>query len=295
MSDVDKLSDETRRQKEAEAIQSKSHKLKELRVEYVPIDRLKPNWYNPNRQSEHEFELLTKSMQEDGFTQPVVALKDGTIVDGEHRWRAAQVIGYKDIPVVFVDMSPEQMRISTLRHNRARGKEDTTLVARVIKDLAEIGAADWAKDSLMLSDQEFAAAIAESAKDPGVHATVADMLESEEAGRVSETKRSTDDYIGSTEGVKVFTKRDEVTGQEVASSLSLAASDLLRKKRVDAQAEHDEEYAAQEDEDAKISTYIFVYADEEAKIVRGALGDTPAVKAVELCKAEHERRQSAHV
>ena len=71
-------------------MKKKFNKLQTLVVEYVPTDTLFPNAYNPNRQSDREFELLMKSMEEDGFTQPVVAqAKTKQIVDGEHRWRAA--------------------------------------------------------------------------------------------------------------------------------------------------------------------------------------------------------------
>jgi hypothetical protein len=49
-------------------IQARSARLERLVIEYVPINSIKPNRYNPNRQSEHEFELLKKSMDEDGIT-----------------------------------------------------------------------------------------------------------------------------------------------------------------------------------------------------------------------------------
>ena len=45
-------------------------------------------------------------------------------------------------------------RVSTLRHNRARGSEDIQLTAQVMRDLEKLGALDWAQDTLMLSDVE---------------------------------------------------------------------------------------------------------------------------------------------
>lgn len=133
----------------------KSIALEKLEVQYVPVGDLRPNDYNPNRQSDHDFELLLRSMREDGFTQPVVALRSTkVIVDGEHRWRAGQALGYDEIPVVFVDMTPEQAKIATLRHNRARGSEDIELAASVLRDLARLGALDQAQESLMLDDEE---------------------------------------------------------------------------------------------------------------------------------------------
>ena len=49
------------------AVEKKNVKLEKLVIEYVSVDDIKPNSYNPNRQSAHDFDLLKKSMSEDGF------------------------------------------------------------------------------------------------------------------------------------------------------------------------------------------------------------------------------------
>jgi ParB-like chromosome segregation protein Spo0J len=86
-------------------VQRAAEALPTLKVEYVPIDSVFPNEYNPDRQSEHDFELLCRSVEENGFTTPIV--RDGRkIADGEHRWRAAHVLGYQEIPVVFYRLDP---------------------------------------------------------------------------------------------------------------------------------------------------------------------------------------------
>jgi ParB-like chromosome segregation protein Spo0J len=128
--------------------------LKELLVEYVSPSELKPNAYNPNRQTDDEFQMLLASMREDGFTTPILCLPDGTIVDGEHRWRAAQELGFKQVPVVKVSMGDAQRKIATMRHNRARGQDDTAAVAALMLDLEKLGALDWAQEALRLSDEE---------------------------------------------------------------------------------------------------------------------------------------------
>jgi ParB-like chromosome segregation protein Spo0J len=133
----------------------KASALQRLTIEYVPIDSIKPNAYNPNRQDEKEFKMLQESMAEDGFTQPIVVQRStNEIVDGEHRWRAARAQGHTSVPVVFVNMTADQMRISTLRHNRARGAEDQELVTQVLRDLRELGALGWAQDALQMSDED---------------------------------------------------------------------------------------------------------------------------------------------
>src|SRR5262245_4862528 len=135
-------------------VERAAQQLSTLTVEYVPADSIKPNDYNPNRQNEHEFRLLMKSIQEDGFTQPIIVGQDDVIVDGEHRWRAGKTLGMDTLPIVRVPMQGAQARIATLRHNRARGSEDLELSVEVLRDLERLGALDWAADSLDLSDKE---------------------------------------------------------------------------------------------------------------------------------------------
>ena len=55
---------------------------------------IRPNAYNPNRQSDDEFLLLCKSIVDDGFTDAIIVNKDRTIIDGEHRWTAAVVLNH---------------------------------------------------------------------------------------------------------------------------------------------------------------------------------------------------------
>lgn len=131
------------------------HKLVHAQVEYVDISTIKPNNYNPNRQSDRDFELLCRSIEEDGFTQPIIVQKETReIVDGEHRWRALQTLGKLQAPVIFVDFTPAQMMVSTLRHNRARGNENINMAADVLRELQQLGKLDMAADSLMLDDVE---------------------------------------------------------------------------------------------------------------------------------------------
>lgn len=144
----------------AKAKKGKITHLERLQVEYLAVDQLLANEYNPNRQSEHEFELLKKSITDDGMTQPVICLAQPDsngmfkIVDGEHRWRACKELGFSEIPVVKIDMSEEQRRLSTLRHNMARGTHDVELQAGVLRDLEALGVLGWAQESLQMDEIE---------------------------------------------------------------------------------------------------------------------------------------------
>jgi ParB-like chromosome segregation protein Spo0J len=136
-------------------VQKDNAVLDKLQITYVGVNDIRPNTYNPNRQSEHDFELLCKSIASDGFTQPVIVNRaSNEIVDGEHRWRACKALGFVEVPIVYTDMSAAQMKISTLRHNRARGSEDAGLVTELFRELAEMGAIDAVKEELIMDDVE---------------------------------------------------------------------------------------------------------------------------------------------
>lgn len=78
----------------------------------VPIEFLKANPRNPRRAfSDGELNELAASIRQHGVIQPIVVrpLKGSTdrfeIIAGERRWRAAQIAGLHEMPIVPVDVS----------------------------------------------------------------------------------------------------------------------------------------------------------------------------------------------
>lgn len=112
-------------------------------MKWLHRDQLRPNNYNPNAVAPPELKLLKISILEDGWTQPIVANPDMTIVDGFHRWT---VSGHKEIysltggyvPVVIItpkDAASQQM--ATIRHNRARGTHAVLRMSDIVKNMIE--------------------------------------------------------------------------------------------------------------------------------------------------------------
>lgn len=132
----------------------------------VPVEKVKPNSYNPNAVAPPEMKLLYESIREDGYTMPVVCYyskeKDiYVIVDGFHRYRV--MMEHKDIyerengmlPVSVIDKSIDRRMVSTIRHNRARGNHDVDLMSNIIRDLHEIGRSDaWISKHLGMERDE---------------------------------------------------------------------------------------------------------------------------------------------
>ncbi len=112
-----------------------------LQIEHAPVDSLRPDPANPRRISDAELEALTRSLQEFGFVQPVLAQRDGTVIAGHQRLVAARRLGYKTVPVVYVDLPLEQARLLNVALNKISGAWDEELLARLLADLSA-GAAD---------------------------------------------------------------------------------------------------------------------------------------------------------
>jgi ParB-like chromosome segregation protein Spo0J len=263
----------------------------------MPIEQVRPNLYNPNRMSDTDFTLLCRSMLEDGFTQPFTALatpEDGyhRVVDGEHRWTAAIVCSHLeangldatveqcraardrreqllpeaaarglDVPVVLVDMSYEQARISTLRMNRARGSEDIELAAELLRDLQRLGALDHAQDSLMLDDATITLLI-ENVPAP-------EVLAGEEFGEAWEPQRA----------------NNPQDSPHARTSLSDRGAETLRRQEQAIAEARTESERRQAERDHAVYRLSLIFSGDEAEIIRAVMGDRPAVVCLELCRA----------
>lgn len=132
----------------------------------VPVEKIKPNNYNPNKVAPPEMRLLYDSIKADGYTMPIVCYYDKEndeyiIVDGFHRYRI--MLDYEDIyeresglmPVSVINKPLDQRMASTIRHNRARGSHDVDLMSNIVRDLHELGRSDvWIAKHLGMDKDE---------------------------------------------------------------------------------------------------------------------------------------------
>ena len=283
------------------AVAKLATRLQQLKVEYVPAASLSPNTYNPNRQSDHEFLLLLRSIDEDGFTQPIIVHRQSRqIVDGEHRWtgmivhhyvtrggtvplasvpeeeihaaRARRLEVLREIgdalvlPVVFVDMTPEQMRIATLRHNRARGSEDVELSAQVLRDLQEMGALQWAQDSLLLDDTE-----------------IQRLLQDIPAPEVLAAEQFSTAWAPGHEDTVEAQERERVDESIMTAATRQAVERQRELERRLKEAKTEEERALARQQ-LRVYRVTLVFTGDEADIVRKVLGNRPAEALLVLCR-----------
>jgi DNA modification methylase len=110
----------------------------QIQIDQVSINELKPDPANPRRISDQELEALTRSIREFGMVDPIVARKEDKMVIGGHqRLLAARRLGYKTVPVVFVDLTVEQAHLLNIALNKISGSFDQELLARLLSDLSQ--------------------------------------------------------------------------------------------------------------------------------------------------------------
>jgi len=110
-----------------------------VEIESVDAESLHPDPANPRRIGKEELEALTRSLREFGFVQPVLARKaDSVVIGGHQRLLAARRLGWKTVPVIFLDLSVEQSRLLNLALNRISGEWDQELLACMLAELRPV-------------------------------------------------------------------------------------------------------------------------------------------------------------
>ena len=111
-----------------------------LKVEYIPIENIKPYAGNAKKHPAEQIEQIKQSIQEFGFNDPLAIWKD-EIVEGHGRVIAAKELGMDKIPVIRLDgLTDEQRRAYTLVHNKLTMNSgfDPELLAVELENLPEL-------------------------------------------------------------------------------------------------------------------------------------------------------------
>lgn len=103
------------------AIEKKSPQLSQV---MISIDEIRPNPYQPRKHFDQEkLNELAQSIHEHGIFQPIIVKKSISgyeIVAGERRFRAANIVGLKELPAIIVDFTDQQMMEIALLENIQR-------------------------------------------------------------------------------------------------------------------------------------------------------------------------------
>lgn len=132
-------------------------------VEMIPLNRLHPNSWNPNEQTDATFNALAAEIQEDGFDDPLQVcpcdceLIEGphhVIIGGEHRWKAAGTLGMTELPCTVKSWDAELQKLKTVRRNLIAGDLNDAKFTKLVNSLVDDGMDKDALPNLMGFDDE---------------------------------------------------------------------------------------------------------------------------------------------
>ena len=112
-------------------------------VTSLPVDVIKRGRYQPRRNfDEDRLRELADSISAQGMVQPIVVRpvgkKNYEIIAGERRWRAAQMAGMADVPVVIKDVDDQSAMAMGLIENIQRDDlnplEEATALHRLLNE-----------------------------------------------------------------------------------------------------------------------------------------------------------------
>lgn len=91
-----------------------------LKIEYLPIDDLKPYDRNAKEHPQKQIDQIVESIKQFGMNDPIGIWGDqNLIVEGHGRLLALKQIGATEVPTIRLDhMNDEQRRAYTLAHNK---------------------------------------------------------------------------------------------------------------------------------------------------------------------------------
>lgn len=110
-------------------------------VECLAITSLKPSLRNARTHSKAQIEQIAASIEEFGFTNPVLIDEAKTILAGHGRVEAAKLLGREDVPVVRIEhMTAEQKRAYVIADNQLalNAGWDESLLAMEFEALNEL-------------------------------------------------------------------------------------------------------------------------------------------------------------
>ena len=137
---------------------------KELKT--LMVQQLSPGIYQPRREFDQvALQELSNSIASQGIVQPIVVRNSGNekyeIIAGERRWRAAQMAGLQQVPVITCDISDESALAFGLIENIQRQDLNPLEEAFVLK---------WLIEEFKMTHEQVAKSVGRS------RATVSNML-----------------------------------------------------------------------------------------------------------------------
>lgn len=108
-----------------------------MNVELVPVDSLRYDPENARQHPKRNLDAIKGSLTNFGQLKPLIVQKDGTVLAGNGTLAAARALGWTEVKVYRVDLTPEQAKAFSLADNRTSdlAEWDEGNLAKVLAEL----------------------------------------------------------------------------------------------------------------------------------------------------------------
>lgn len=90
-----------------------------IKIEILKVSDLRPYERNARKHPTKQIDLLKNSLQEFGFTSPVLIDSEKSVIAGHARLEAAKALGWEKVPTIrLTDLTEEQVKAYRLADNR---------------------------------------------------------------------------------------------------------------------------------------------------------------------------------
>ena len=107
-----------------------------LDIRTVDINKIKPRDLNSNEMRQSKYDFLVKYMGKVGYVQPIIVYDNGddtyTIIDGEHRLRAAKDNKLSELEVIVTTLTPQEQDIMSVNMNLIHGEINPSVFAELL-------------------------------------------------------------------------------------------------------------------------------------------------------------------
>ena len=112
---------------------------KQMKIENKLISELKAHPKNPRKHPRELIERLKKSIQEYGFTNPVLVSKDNKILAGHARCKAAKELGINEVPTLKLDFEGAKADAYVIIDNKLNemSEWDIPILVDLIKEIEQ--------------------------------------------------------------------------------------------------------------------------------------------------------------
>lgn len=106
-----------------------------MKIEKIKISDLKFFPGNPRKFTDEMMERLVKSIREFGFVEPLVINNLNEVIGGNHRLKAAAIVGLEEVPCHRVNLDKIKEKILNIALNRIHGDFDFPMLKDLIVEI----------------------------------------------------------------------------------------------------------------------------------------------------------------